>query len=313
MPWLKSGDNAATYPKVMQIAGFKGVDPDTVINEVFGWLARCMLQGAGHTTDYRLDVGTAYMLGGRRTDALVALCKKARLLTEVKVDGIRTFRMIEDPDFMHMRLRAELDAEAQRQRDNSNPALTVPVTLRDGDNCRYCGVLVQWRGRTSRRTRTVDHRLGLSEAATAETLVVACLGCNSARQLNPQWDDDHPLRPAPERPLYGPWAVDFLSKNGYPEIEQNVGPWAERPALAPGADTAPLQGVRPATAAGDDPAPLDANSTSKSLPSPMGTTSLGSGRDGSGMGSGGTGPGVVGSGSTPRSSGRRRGRRGSRA
>ncbi|NCT90240.1 hypothetical protein GXB85_04635 [Cellulomonas sp. APG4] len=307
MPWLKSGDNAATYPKVMQIAGFRGVDPQTVVNEVFGWLARCMLQCAGHTTDYHLDVGTAYMLGGPRTDALVALCKRAGLLSEVKLDGIKAYKLIEDPEFMHMRLKAEIDAERQRQRDNSNPALTVPVTLRDGDNCRYCGVLTQWRGKTSARTRTLDHREGLGEPATVDTLVVACMRCNSSRQLNPQWDEDHPLRPAPATPLWGVWAADYLTKHGYP-TEPNVDlEQQQRPAPAPGADPAP-QRVRPATAPGDDPAQRPAKSTSNSLPSPIRTSSLGSGRDGSGLGSDGSGG--AGSGARPS---RRRGRRGGRS
>lgn len=313
MPWLKGGDNAATYPKVMQIAGFKDVDPDVVVNEVFGWLTRCMLQGAGHTTDYHLDVGTAYMLGGRRTDALVALCKKARLLTEVKLDGIRTFKLIEDPEFMHMRLKAEIDAERQRLRDLGNPALTVPVLQRDGDHCRYCGVLTQWRGKTSSRTRTLDHRHGLGEPATIDTLVVACMGCNSSRQIDPCWDDEHPLRPPPERPIFGRWAAEYLTEHGFPTLP-NVTKPAGRPAPAPGADPAPLLGVRSATGPGDDTAAA-AKSTSKSLPSPMETDSPGSGRvghgSGPGEGQGGSGQDRAGQ---DRGGGarRRRGRRGGR-
>lgn len=310
MPWLKSGDNAATYPKVMQIAGFRGVDPDSIVNEVFGWLTRCMLQGAGHTTDYLLDVGTAYMLGGPRTDALVALCKRARLLTEVRVGGIKTYRLIADPEFMHMRLKAEVDAERQRQQDNDDPALVVPVTLRDGDNCRYCGVFTQWMGRTSNRTRTLDHRNGLGVPATVATLVVACKRCNSARMLNPQWDADHPLRPVPDQPQWGWRAAEYLTENGYP-TQQNAGP--ERPAPAPGADPAP-DGVRPATAAGDDtaqPAALAPEVTSKSLPRGIRMSSTGSGRDGPGVVGPGPGLGGAWSAAAP-PPGRRRGRRGGR-
>jgi hypothetical protein len=311
MPWLKSGDTAATYPKVMQIAGFRCVDPDTIVNEVFGWLTRCMLQGAGHTTDYHLDVGTAYMLGGRRTDELVALCRRAKLLSVVRVDGIKTYKLIEDPEFMHMRLKVEIDAERQRQRDLGNPAVTVPVTLRDGDVCRYCGVLTQWRGKTSARTRTLDHRNGLEEPATAETMVVACMHCNSSRQDDPRWDDEHPLSPPPERPLFGRWAAEYLSEHGHP-ILPNIGT-SKRPAPAPGADTAPNR-VRPATAAGDDTAPDASKSTSKSLSSPIETTSSGSGRVGDGSGSSGSGVAGLGVGWLPAASdaSRRRGRRGGR-
>ena len=53
MPWARLGDNAATYPKLMQIAGYRGAD-DRAVNEVRGWLLACATQSAGHLTDYVL-------------------------------------------------------------------------------------------------------------------------------------------------------------------------------------------------------------------------------------------------------------------
>ena len=120
----------------------------------------------------------------------------------------------------HMRLKAEIESERQRRRDNTDPALTVPVTLRDGDQCRYCGVLTKWRGRVSGRTRTLDHLLdrvdGLGGTTSVDNVVVACVRCSSARQTIPRWDDDHPLRAVPSAPIYGRWAARFLTEYGYP-------------------------------------------------------------------------------------------------
>ena len=83
MPWTRTGDNAATYPRLMQVAGGRGADERTV-NEVAGWLFRCAFQSAAHMTDYVIDAGTAWMLGGARTDDLVRLAVKTGLLAKVK-------------------------------------------------------------------------------------------------------------------------------------------------------------------------------------------------------------------------------------
>lgn len=219
MPWARLGDNAATYPKLMQIAGYRGAD-DRAVNEVRGWLLACATQSASHLTDYVVDAGTAALFGGARTKVLVKWCVQAGLLTPTKVGGATAWKIISDPEFIHIRTREEVEWDRQRNRDTADMALIVPVRLRDGDNCRYCGVLAQWRGRKSNRSAEYDHRVP-GEAATVETLVVACRRCNGARQANPQWGDDHPLRPVPVSPRYGAITAAFLTDNGYP-TEPNV-------------------------------------------------------------------------------------------
>ena len=249
MPWTRVGDSAATYPKLMQTAGHRGADERTV-NEVAGWLLRCAFQSAAHMTDYSIDAGTAWMLGGARTEELVRVCLRAGLLEEVKDAGMKGYRLIDDPEFIHIRLRKEVEWERQQRNDTRDPRLRVPVLLRDGDQCRYCAVVVMWRGKTSNRSGSLDHRTP-GEAGTVETMVVACMRCNSARNDNPQWDDDNPLLPVPLKPVFGKFTAQYLTINGHP-TEQNMID-EKRPARAPGADTAPT-GVRPATAACDDTA-----------------------------------------------------------
>ena len=248
MPWARLGDNSATYPKLMMIAGFPGAD-ERAVNEVRGWLLACATQSAGHMTDYVIDFGTAALFGAGRTKKLIAWCVKAGLLTPTRVAGSAAWIIINDPEFIHIRTRAEVEWDRQRRSDLRNPGLTVPVRLRDGDNCRYCGVQVQWRGQKTNRSAELDHREP-GEPGTVETLVVACRSCNGSRQDNPQWDDDHPLRPPPAAPSYGATTARFLTENGYPT----------RPNLAPDVKITAASDLPSAdcVAAASDTAPVSA-------------------------------------------------------
>ena len=312
MPWQRSGDNAATYPKLMQTAADKRAD-DRTVNEVAGWLWRCSTQSAGHMTDYVIDLGTARMIGGARTDELVRLCTRTGLITQETVDGMKQLRLIADPEFIHIRLRREVEWERQQRSDTRDPRLKVPILARDGDCCRRCGVVVQWRGRTSSRKGTLGHQ-SPGEPGTVETMNVECWGCNSSRKDDPSWDEEHPLRPAPAHPLYGAVTAAFLTENGRPTQPNN----GERP----GADTAeptrtsassPRPAPAPAHPARKAPENVEGiaqESHSNDIPTPPSTPTerVLSGRDGSGVG-------LVGEGERTRGSqpGRRkRGRRGGR-
>lgn len=287
MPWTRSGDNAATYPALMQLQGIKGADERT-LNEVFGFVWRCSCQSAAHLTDYVVDAGTAYMLGGSRTDELIKLCERAGVFTPRTIKGIRSWVLLQDPEFIHIQLAEEVRWGRQQRNDTRDPKIRVPVLRRDGDNCRWCGILVQWRGKKTNHTATLDHQVP-GTAGTPETMVVACLGCNSGRGANTQlWDDNNTRRPAPTTPRYGKTTAEYLTNHGYPTTP-NVLSDGTSPALAAGADTAPS--VRPATPRRDD-APgagsrdtLDSLSTSDSDPQVVERGSAGSGRDGSGLGS----------------------------
>ncbi|WP_370246921.1 hypothetical protein [Nocardioides sp.] len=210
------GDNAATYPKLLQIAAYPGAD-DRAVNEVFGWLYRCATQSAAWLTDYVIDSGTAHMLGGARTPTLARWCVRAGLLTPIKASGIPAWVLLNDPAFIHIRTKVELEWEAQRRADTSNTHITVPVRARDGDQCRYCGIVVQWSGPKTNRRAEYDHR-HFGQAATVDTLVVACRSCNGARSNDPEWDLVHPIRAAPDKPFYGKTTATFLTRNGRPTV-----------------------------------------------------------------------------------------------
>lgn len=214
MPWLRSGDNAATYPRLMATAALRDADERTV-NELAGFLWRCAMQSAGHMTDYVIDPGTIALVGGPRWKTLVAQCIRTGLLT--RLSGSQGFRLVDDPEFVHIRLREAVLRDRARDRDRKNPDLTMPVLARDGDQCRYCGLVCNGPSdQKSVKRREFDSR-DRHEATTVDTYVVACKGCNRRRDALrvegldlDQMDAAMPLRPAPARPYYHPKTAEQL-------------------------------------------------------------------------------------------------------
>jgi hypothetical protein len=280
VPWLRAGDNAATHPMVMRVAGImraaktKVPESDVAINEVFGFVMRCALQSAGHTTDYVIDEGTAFMLGGARTERLIQVAGEAGYLKAITKNGHPAYLLVQDLDFVHIRRKAEIEWERQQRADASNPALIVPVRLRDGDGCRYCARIVNWRDRRGGRGGTYDHRHP-GAPATADTLVVACRSCNSGRRDRADAEDRYPLLPVPADPFYSDLTAAFLTEHGNRTRPTSMSD--ARPDNQP--DTAP----RPPGQG--DTAPRSADHLERLAD---GSSSAGTGRDGSGrVGSGG--------------------------
>lgn len=298
----------------MRAAAAPGADGRSV-NEVFGFFFRLATQSAAHTTDYVVDAGTVQMFGGANADTLVRQCLKIGLLSKTRIDGLPAYRLLNDPEFIHIRLRSEVEWERQQRSDTSDPRLSVPVRARDGDHCRYCGVMVQWRGRTTTRKGTLDH-LDPAEPAKVDTLVVACKGCNS--ELRDQAGlERETLRPAPTAPFYSQTTAEWLTKNGRPtaptEAPRRPGsqpdtadhaapsPNGHRPGSQPDTAPPPADPSDPAPAGHREPASTEmrAHAPPKSFPVTAGMSSAGSGRDGFRAGTG-SGSGTARSGKRPR-------------
>ena len=242
MAWLRKGDNAATHPLVMALATVKGTD-DRLMNEVTGFVQRCAEQSAGHMTDGLIDVGTAVLIGGpTRWEPCITAAVEAGLLEQVSRGKKPTWRIAADADFIHIRPKAEIEWERQRKRDAANPDLTVPVRRRDGDACRFCGSIVNWRARRGARRGTYHH-MRPGQAATYETYVVACFGCNNELDATPYEQTLPRLLPPPLQPFFGEDTVELLARH-----HVHVQPSAPaRPGTQP--DTAlPRPGTQPDTA-----------------------------------------------------------------
>ena len=317
MPWSRTGDNAFTYPKLLAVAGLPGA-PASAVNEVYGFFHALADQSAAHVTDYVVNVGVVQTAArGSRWKKLVDWCVRVGLMTPVEVEGLEGLHwlLINDDKFIHIRTKAELEREAQHRADVRNLSVIVPVRLRDGDNCRWCGYEVKWLGAPSNRSAEYDH-LVFGQAATIDTLVVACRHCNGSRQDDPTWEQTHPLRLPPAKPNYGAVTARFLTKNGHttePNIEPEVtkakarsSASAAAPAAAPPAarpqperpswigeapqepaaahikrSAAPRSDGEASPGPGEAPAAeVAAEVVDKSLPRSFGTDSTGTGRDG---------------------------------
>lgn len=238
MPWLRIGDTAANHPIALAVLEDPSAD-DRLLNEVFGFVVRCALQSTAHLTDYMISRGTAIQIGGiSRVWTLLDAAIDAGYLSpaEIEVDGIMrpAYKLLDDPDFVHMRTKEEIEWERQRKTDNSNPALIVPVRLRDGDACRYCGLVVDFRPgqRKGRIAGTYDHREP-GQQATIETYVVCCRACNASRGDSVNADAALPLLPEPTKPYYSAHTIEWIRTNEWAK-RNGIKPPRKGKAIAPG-------------------------------------------------------------------------------
>lgn len=213
MPWLKVGDLAADHPIALAVLENDDAD-ERIVNELFGFAARCATLAAAHETDYIVPMGTARQIAGiSRANALIDMAVRAGYFTRVEHEGKPALKLHEDPEgnLFNMILKSERAWKKQRDSDRRNPEVLVPVRQRDGDACRWCGKVVNWLNRKGNTGATYDH-LRPGQAATVDTYVVACKACNSARKEGLHWKER--LMDPPQQPYYGPQTVAFLANHG---------------------------------------------------------------------------------------------------
>lgn len=220
MAWLRSGDTAATDPRLLRVVEHPAFD-NRMRCEVWGFVHLCATVAAEHCTDYRVSIGIAAMAAGDpgRARELLAIAVFCGLMEEVADGDRHEWMIVDDTDLLHMRSAAEIERDRQRKRDTSNHALVIPVRIRDGDQCRYCRRTVEWNDRKSNRAGTYDHREGVNGATTPETLVVCCRGCNRERSDDPQADKRVPLQPAPVSPYYSPKTAQLINDSSWAEAQ----------------------------------------------------------------------------------------------
>jgi hypothetical protein len=216
---------------------------------------------AAHTTDYIVVAGEVRRAGGEMHAWLLAAALKVGLLTKYrkKIHGLQAYKLIDDPAFLHIRLKAEVEWEQQQRNDTNDLRISVPVRERDGDLCRYCRVIVHWKGPKSPRKATLDHTVpknpdGTRPPATAATMVVACLSCNSEFK-DAAGEERAPLLPPPDQPFYGEATAAWLTKNGRPTrpTSADSDPASAGPRVASPTRQRPAQ-ADTAAAADSDPA-----------------------------------------------------------
>ena len=225
MPWLRVGDTAASHPVVLRAWSLPEADA-RLKNELFGFVAMCAAMSAAFKTDYVVEMGTVVAVAGfERGRVLADAAVACGYFSVVEGEqGQTLYRIIDDPELFHMRLKDEIEWENRQRNDTRNKSLTVPVRARDGDACRWCGRVVYWGDQKSLRGATYDHVDAGRAAESVNDLVVSCRGCNSARKNNSAWGKA--LLPEPRKPYYAQKTVDFLAENG---VRVALSPESEKP------------------------------------------------------------------------------------
>lgn len=220
MPWARTGDTSGSYPRLLAAAALPDAPPAAVAL-MLGFITLLAVNSAAFLTDYIVTEGDVRRAGAEQHEWLLKAALKTGLLTRHKqrIHGVRAFKVIDDPLFIHIRLKEEVEWDQQQRSDTSNIRISVPVRARDGDLCRYCGVIVHWKGPKSPRKGTLDHTVpkdtdGRRQPATVATMVVACLSCNSEMK-DAAGEERLPMRPEPVRPFYSKATAEWLTQKGH--------------------------------------------------------------------------------------------------
>ena len=217
MPWLKVSDTAAQHRIVWRALEIPGASMQSMWS-LFGQVLALAVEAAAFKTDYVVERGSILKFTGTpdAAEKFIADATFCGYLTgEVPLnDGRIAYRLVEDEDLFHMRLKEEIEWENRRRNDTRNGSLIVPIRARDGDACRWCGNVVYWGDQRGGRGATYDHLRPGVPAETPEDMVVACRSCNSSRKDNAGWAVD--LLPAPKTPYFSTKSAAWLTENGVP-------------------------------------------------------------------------------------------------
>ncbi len=217
MPWLKVSDTAAQHRIVWRALEIPGASMQSMWS-LFGQVLALAVEAAAFKTNYVVERGSILKFTGtpEAAEKFIADAMFCGYLTDQVPldDGRIAYKLVEDEDLFHMRLREEIDWENRRRNDTRKTSLIVPIRARDGDACRWCGHVVWWGDRKGGRGATYDHLNPGVPAETPEDMVVACRSCNSSRKDNAGWAVD--LLPAPVKPYFSAKSAAWLTENGVP-------------------------------------------------------------------------------------------------
>jgi 5-methylcytosine-specific restriction endonuclease McrA len=168
-------------------------------NEAYGAAMRMLAWTGEHNTDGYMPEEIVELICERaHVKRLIAVLRReefvARGWTTHPEHG-RGYRLVIDhPDLLlHNKSAAQLAAEkGPSRRWPENVALRI--YMRDGDQCRYCGITVNPHDRRGGTVRHIDH-IDNDGPTSVENGVVACAVCNGKKQDGTLTDE---LKPPPD-------------------------------------------------------------------------------------------------------------------
>lgn len=204
MSWGRFSDTingSAEFMKADQL-GAENEDP-RLKPELVGWMTILFMSSAQQKTDYVIERARAASLMGTQMNRVIEQLKYIGVIVDEFVeDGETKYRLVDKPDtLVHLVKKADEKMRRKRERDKNNPNLVVPVLLRDGSSCRWCGTDVNWEDTRSGARGTFDH-LEPDKKTTVDNYVVACQSCNRERAAEQCPGEEFELNDPPEEPLY---------------------------------------------------------------------------------------------------------------
>ena len=235
MAWARGGDTAPTHPVALRVLEHPEAD-DRIVNEVFGFIMRCAMASTAHNIEYRITKGTAGLMAGghARAEKLLEIAQFAGYITRKDDAETEEYQLFQDDEFIHLIPWDQREWAKQQKRDRCNWPIVIPMRIRDGDGCRYCGRIVQWGNNKSALAGTYDH-LYPGKKATFDTYVVSCRGCNAKFGDSPIEEKKDHLLPAPLEPYYTQYTVTWLTNHHWVKDNDVQVPKASKKKLSPGA------------------------------------------------------------------------------
>ncbi|MDN6438365.1 MAG: hypothetical protein L0K27_02730 [Corynebacterium nuruki] len=205
MTWQRYGDTINSAPEFMKAAEIAAGQMDPRLEaELKGWTLTLFTHCAAEKDDYVVSRAAAVkMIGMGEVERVVDLLKRVGVIVDEATDedGQRVYRLVKRSSFIHLMTQTDKKMEAKRKKDRNDAKLVVPVLMRDGSTCRYCGDTVSWGDHKHDGGGTFDHREP-DQKTTTENFVVCCRGCNRLRADFERPDDELPLLDPPEKPYY---------------------------------------------------------------------------------------------------------------
>lgn len=213
MAWIRIGDEFNAAPEWGAAFELALVENDPrLVTELKGATITLYTFSAQQWTDYCVRFGDAAReLGIQEAKRILRALVRIGVATPLNKEWSE-FQLLERQNFIHIIKSDDKKKRAKRKRDQNRGRLQVPVLLRDGDQCRFCGVEVTWGDTRSDDGREMHH-INIEEETTPDNYVVACRGCNQLiYELGDQAAEELPLMDPPEEPIYGSELRKKLSK-----------------------------------------------------------------------------------------------------
>lgn len=178
MAWIESHQELGRHPKTKRLARLLNISLPTAVGHLqfLWWWALDYAQDGCLGRFDAADIADAALWEGDPGTFIEALCE-AGFLDRTDEGSL----VIHDWNDYAGRLLEQREKQRRRRELYADMSLTRAVRARDGDRCRYCGKVVDWKDKKGENGGTYDH-VDPDGPNTVDNIVVACRGCNSRKR-----------------------------------------------------------------------------------------------------------------------------------